>query len=82
MLITESFKYLQVLILDLLIVFRLRDLDPFLVLQLITDVVTINCSDMVDDLLLSSPNLICRSFLAIVKDMVPQRTAQLLDIII
>ena len=62
--------------------FGLRDLDPFLVLQLITDVVTINCYDMVDDLLLSSPNLICRSFLAIVKDMMSQVTAKTLVIII
>ena len=56
MLIPESFKSIQVLILDLLRVFRLRDLDPFLVLQLITDVVTINHPNMVDDLLPSRPN--------------------------
>ena len=55
----------QVLILDLLSVFGLLDLNPFLVLQLIPDVVTINCPDMVDNLLPSCPHLICSPFLAI-----------------
>ena len=82
MLIPESFKSIQVLILDLLRVFRLRDLDPFLVLQLITDVVTINHPNMVDDLLPSRPNLIYSPFLAIVEYMVYQGTAQPFVIII
>ena len=46
--IPESFNYLRVLILDLLSVFGLLYLDPFLVLKLIPDVVTINCPNMVD----------------------------------
>ena len=82
MLIPESFKYLQVLIFYLLIMFGLRDIDPFLVLQLITDVVTINRPDMVEDLLPSLPHLICSPFISVVKDMVPKGTAQPLFLII
>ena len=76
MLVPELFNSLQVLILDLLSVFGLQYLDPFLIIQLITDVLTINCPDMVDDLLPSCLHLICSPFLAIVKDMFSQGTAQ------
>ena len=54
MLILEPFKYLRVLILVLLSMFGLWYLDPFLVLQLITDVATTNIPDMVDDILPST----------------------------
>ena len=70
------------LILDLLSVFGLLDLNPFLVLQLIPDVVTINCPDMVDNLLPSHSYLICSPFLTIFEDMLSQGTAQPLVIIV
>ena len=70
------------LILDLLSMIRLQDLDPFLVLQLITDVVTINLPDMVEDLLSSRPRLICSPFLAIFGDILSQGTAYPLVIIV
>ena len=80
--ITESLNYLQVLILDLLSVFGLRDLNPFLVLKLFTDVMTINIPDMVDDLLPSYPHLIYRYFLDIFEYMASQGTAKTLVIIV
>ena len=80
--IPDSFNSLQVLILDLMSVFGLRDLDTFLVLQLITEVVTINHPDMIDDIIPSRPHLICIPFMAIVKDMVSQGTAQPLALIV
>ena len=70
------------LILDLLSVFRLQGLDPFLVLQLSTDFVTINFPDMVDGLPSSCPHLTCSPFLYIVENMVSQGTAQPLFLII
>ena len=76
MLIPDSFKSIQVLILDQLSVLGLRYLDPFLVLQLITDVMTINHPNMVDNILPSCHHLICSPFLDIVEDMVSQGTAQ------
>ena len=78
----ESFNYLWVNILDLLSVFGLQDLDPFLVLQLITDVVTINFPDVVDDILPSRPCLLYSPFPDIFEDMVSQGTAQPLVIIV
>ena len=72
MLISESFNSLQVIILELLSVFGLRDLGPFLVLQLITDVVTINRPYMVDYILPSLPHLICSPLLDIVEYMMSQ----------
>ena len=80
--ILELLNSLQVIILDLLSMFKLRDLDPFLVLQLITDVVTINRPGMVDNLLPSLHHLIYSPFLDIVKDMMSQDTAQPLVIIV
>ena len=80
--ILELLNSLQVIILDLLSMFKLRDLDPFLVLQLITDVVTINCPDIVEYILPSCPNLIFSLFIAIVEDMLPQGTAKPLVIIV
>ena len=68
--------------LDLLSVFGLRNLDTFLVLKPITDVVTINYPDMVDNILPSLPHLICILFLAIVEDILYQGTVQLLVIIV
>ena len=82
MLIPEPFNYLQVLILDLLSVLGLRDFDPFLVLKLITDAVTINRPGMVDNLLPSRNHFIYSPFISIVKDMVSQGTAQPLVIIV
>ena len=81
MLILESFKYLRVLIFVLLSMFGLWYLDPFLVLQLITDIATTNIPDMVDDILPRCPNLIYTPFLAIAEDILSQGTAHLLVII-
>ena len=75
-LIPDLFNSLQVLIIGLLSVLGLRYLDPFLVLQLITDVVTINCPDVVVNILPSHPHLICSYFLAMVKYIVSHGTAQ------
>ena len=72
--IPELFNYLQVLILELLSVFGLHNINTFLVLLLITDVITINCPDVVDNIFPSSPPLICIPFLAIVEGMVYQGT--------
>ena len=80
--ITEFFNSLQMLILDLLSVFELQDIDTFVVLKLITDVATINCPGMVDNLLPSLHHLIYSPFLDIVKDMMSQDTAQPLVIIV
>ena len=80
-LIPESFKSLQVLILDLLSVFGLRDIDPFLVLQIISDVLTTNRPDMADDILPGRPDLICSPFLSIVEYILSQGTSQPLVII-
>ena len=82
MLIPEFFNSLQVIILDLLSVFGLRNLDTFLVLQPITDVVTINSPDMFDSLLPSCLHLICSPFLVIVEYMVSQGTVENLVIIL
>ena len=82
MLIPESLNSLQVPVLDLMSMFVLRYLDLFFVIQLITDVMTINRPGMVDDLIPSFPRLICSLFLAIVKYMVSQGTAQPLVIVI
>ena len=78
----ESFNYLCVIILDLLSVFGLQDLDPFIVLQLVTDVRTINFPNVVDYLLPSRPCLIYSPFPGIFEDMVSQGTAQPLVIIV
>ena len=56
--IPELFNYIQVLILDLLSVFGFWYLNPFLVVQLSTDVVTINRPDMVEDIIPSRPHFI------------------------
>ena len=80
--IPESFNYLQVIILDMLSVFGLMDIDPFLFLKLINNFVTINRPNLVDDLIPSHPHLICIPFLAIVEGMVSQDTAQPLVIVI
>ena len=82
MLIPDLFNSLQLIILDLLSVFGLRDLNPFLVLQLVIDAMTKNRPGMVDDLLPSRPHLICRPFLSISKEILSQGTAQPLVIII
>ena len=74
--IPESFNYLQVIILDMLSVFGLMDIDPFLFLKLINNFVTINRPNLVDDLIPSHPHLICIPFLAIFEVMVSQDTAQ------
>ena len=57
-------------------VFGLRYINPFLFLQLITDGVTINRPGVVDNLIPIRPHLIWSPFLAIVKYMVSQGTAQ------
>ena len=80
--IPELFNYIQVLILDLLSVFGFWYLNPFLVVQLSTDVVTINRPDMVENIIPSRPNFIYSPFLAIVEYMVYQGTAQPFVIII
>ena len=82
MLIPELSKSLQVLTLDLMSAFGLRYLNQFLVLKLITDAVTINHPDMVDNILPSCARLICSPILAIVKDVISQGTTQPLVLII
>ena len=82
MLIIESFNSLQVLILELLSMFGLRDLDTFLVLKLITDVMAINRPDTVENIFPSSPHLICSPFLEIVEDMLYHGPAQPLVLIV
>ena len=81
MLIPDPFNSLQLLIFDLLSAFGLRDLDPFLVLQLITDSVTINFPNTVDNLLPSRPRLIYTPFLYIVEYMVSHTLVIIIDII-
>ena len=59
-------------------VFRLQDLNPFLVLQLITDFLTINFPNTVDGILPSCPHFIYIPLLSIVKHMVSQGTSKTL----
>ena len=80
--IPGSFNSLWMIILDLLSVFGLQDIDPFIFMQLINDVVNINRPDMVDSILPSRPHFICSLFVSISKDMVSHGTAQPLVIII
>ena len=62
--------------------FGLQNLDLFLVLQLITDVVTMNRPGIVDNLLLSCPHFIYSPFLAIVEEMMSQGTTKPLVLIV
>ena len=63
-------------------VFGLQDFNPFFVLQLSTDVMTINLPHAVDNLLPSRPHLICILFLNIIKNMMSQGTAKSLVLVI
>ncbi len=54
---------------DILCVFRLIDNYSLLVLKLVTDIVAVDGSNVVNNLLPGCSHLICYAFLAIDKDM-------------
>jgi hypothetical protein len=58
-----------VLVEHVLCVFRLIDNYSLLVLKLVTDIVAVDGSNVVNNLLPGCSHLICCNFLAIVKDM-------------
>ena len=56
-------------------VLRLGYGDIFFVLKLVSDVLPIYGADMVDDILLSHPHMVCFPFLALIEDVVSKCTA-------